>query len=67
MINNFYYLAYGPGEEQSFYIDDLVELLAFTGITKKDLVHRINVSKTNHFRSIIDNKLYDFYYFLWKR
>lgn len=63
-LHEFYFLIYPMTEDLPFYINDFVELMAFTGLRKFDLVYKINQSKSNHILCNVEGKQYNIYYFL---
>ncbi len=63
-INELYFLVYPLTDDLPFYINNLVELMAFTGMPKKKLVFKINHSKSNVIYCNLNNKRYSIYYFL---
>ncbi len=65
-IGTFYFLVYPMVDDLPFYVDNLVELMAFTGLCKKKIVYKINNSKDNSILCNVDNKRYKIYYFLQK-
>lgn len=63
-INEFYFLVYPMTDDLPFYINDIVELMAFTELPKFKLVYKINNSKSNKFYCDVDKKRYTVCYFL---
>lgn len=63
-INEFYFLVYPMTDDLPFYINDYVQLMSFSGLTKKELVYKLNSSHSNKISFYSDEKRYIAYYFL---
>lgn len=64
LLNDFYFVVYPMCDDLPFYLDNVVELMAFTGLPKNKIVFKINNSKSNRIYCDVDNKRYTIYYFL---
>lgn len=51
-------------DDLPFYFDNIVELMAFTGLRRKDIVYKISTSKDNSILCNVDNQRYKIFYFL---
>ncbi len=63
-INEFYFLVYPLTDDLPFYVSNIVELMAFTELSKKKLVYKINQASSNLIYCNVDGKRYSIYYFL---
>lgn len=58
------FTVYSFSDELPYYIDDIYELMKFTGLRKKDIVYKINHSISNWITVVLNKKMYTIYYFL---